>query len=89
MAGEASADLLAEFYAENSKAIPTCGVALILRGLPTDKRDALIQALAKPWKRNEYGSIQHMAISRTLKKWNQTLGPDAIGRHRMKACTCD
>lgn len=74
---------LSEFTAANSGATAQCSVKAVLASLDADRAARLIAALDAP-----PHVIQHMAIERTLAKWNVRLLAATIARHRAGSCTC-
>lgn len=68
---------LSEFYAENTRPLTACGVAVALERLSPTDADKLRAAIKAP-----LDDIQHVAIQRWLDKRNFTLDAATIARHR-------
>jgi hypothetical protein len=78
-------DLFDEAISANTRStVARCSVGALLRRLPDDMRERVIQRLA-----GDPEVIQHAALANAIR---QVLGADvkasAVSRHRRRLCTC-
>jgi hypothetical protein len=74
--------LLAEIMSQPSRRKGSrCTISVILTQLDAKDADELVIALADPF-------IPNVAISRVLRKRDQVIAPQTVGRHRRGDCLC-